>query len=114
MARAEGLRTGDVHQEENGEFPFLAEAFDKGGAHAGGDIPVNGPDVVARDILADFVEFNPMSLEHGVVLAGEMLVYEPVGDQADLPHLLHQFFDVEGHGYRLVGYRLSVVGGNSQ
>ena len=45
-----------------------------GDAGAGGDVPVNGADVVAGDVFADFLKFHALAFEYGVVAAGEDIV----------------------------------------
>ena len=44
--------------------------------HAGRDVPVDGANVVAGYVFADFVELHPATLEHRVVFAGEMFVHQ--------------------------------------
>ena len=94
---AEALAAGDVDEEEDGELALLAKAFDVGLAHAGGDVPIDGADVVAGLVGAGLVELDAAALEDGVVVAAEAFVEQTPGEDADPPHFLHQFFGVDLH-----------------
>jgi hypothetical protein len=57
-------------------------------AGAGGDVPVDGAHVVAREVLAHLHELDPLPLEHRVVLAAEARGHQPARAQLDAPHQL--------------------------
>ena len=91
-AGAEGLGAGDVDEEEDGEAALLGEALGLRGAGAGGDVPVDGADVVAGVVFADLLELEALAVERRAPVARQPLVHEAVGedaDGADLPHELH-------------------------
>ena len=99
VVAAELLGGADVDEEHDGEFAFFGKFFDVGLSGAGGDVPVDGADVVAGDIFADFVEFHAAAFEGGVVVAGEEVVDGVAGADLNAPNFFDEFFGVEGgHG----------------
>src|SRR4051794_37176759 len=72
-AGAEALAAAAVDGEQDRPLPFFDEAFDERVAHAGGNVPVDGSDVVARLVLADLLEGDAGALEDAVVLAAEQV-----------------------------------------
>ncbi len=94
QAGAEPLAVADVHGQNDGQFALLDEALDEGMAGAGGDVPVDGPHVVAGLVLADLVEGQAGPLEGAVVGAAEQALDDAAGPQlqaADLTqHLARQ------------------------
>ena len=88
LAGAEGPGGAGVDGEEDRQLPLLAEPLDERRAGPRGDVPVDGADVVARLILADFVELHAPAAEHALVLAGEEVVDRAVGDDLDPSDLL--------------------------
>ena len=97
-AGTEHLRSRDVDQEHDRQLALLREALDVRVSGAGRDIPVNGADVVAGDIGAHLIEFDAVPLEYRVVITGETIIDQPVGQEFDPADLLHQFLCVDGHG----------------
>ena len=88
---AEGPRGGDVDQQQDVEFPLLDELFDVGFSHAGGDVPVDGADIVVEGVLPDFVELDAASLEGAAVRAAGDLVDDPRRADLQQTYLLCQF-----------------------
>ena len=69
--RLEALMSTTQH---DGHFALLDKFLDVRRAGAGGDVPVDGADVVAGHIFAHLVELHALALEDGVVLPGEHVV----------------------------------------
>src|SRR5262249_21773797 len=68
---AEVVAAATVGDEQDGQLALLDEALDEGVAHAGGDVPVDGADVVAGLVFADLLESDAGALEDAVVFAAE-------------------------------------------
>ena len=77
--------------QQDGQLAFLDEALDEGMAHAGGDVPVDGADVVAGLILADLLEGDAAALEDGVIFAAEQVLDGPPGLQLQATNLTQHF-----------------------
>src|SRR5262249_12726028 len=77
----------EVDEEEDRQLALLDVFLDVRVAHARGDVPVDGADVVAELVLADFGELHPAPLEYGVVFPGHRLVDQAVGADLDPPDL---------------------------
>src|SRR5574341_895626 len=52
-------------------------------AHPGGDVPVDGPEVVALLIGADFGELESLAPKHRAVLAAEQGIHQRAGAELD-------------------------------
>ncbi len=90
----------EVHDEHDGQLPLLLEDLDEGVVEAGGDVPVDRPDVVAVLVLPHLGELHPAPLEDAVVFPGEDLVDDAPGLDLDLPDLLQQLSSVHSGGLR--------------
>src|SRR5207253_9303287 len=71
---AELVAAAAVDEEHDGQLALLDEALDEGVAHAGGDVPVDGADVVAGLIGADLLEGHARALENAVILTAEQVL----------------------------------------
>src|SRR5438093_17896 len=71
LFRAELMTAAAIDDEHHSQLAFLDKTFDERMAHARGDVPVDGADVVAGLIFADFLEGNAGALEDAVVLTTE-------------------------------------------
>ncbi len=87
-----------VHGKENGELTLLQEPLDIGGAEAGGDVPVDGTDVVARLVLAHFGELDAAPAKGARVLPGHDVADEVPGRDLDPPDLGGDLLGVHGTG----------------
>ena len=65
--------TGGAHIENDHHrhLPLFGELLDIGFPGAGGDIPVNGADLVSRSVGTHLLEVHPPSLEDALVLSGK-------------------------------------------
>jgi hypothetical protein len=104
---------GGVDEQPDGEFALFDVAFDVRLAGACGGVPINGADVVAFGVGAEFVEVHAASFEDTVVLAGEQVLDRIAGLQLQL---LEPSFEVVrlvvvafAHGFFL-GSSWSLVG----
>jgi hypothetical protein len=82
----------------DGQFAFLDELFDEGVIHPGGDIPVDGADIIAGLIFADLVKIHPLAFKDAMVMAGERLGDEAIGADFDLADSFEQFAGDHGTG----------------
>jgi hypothetical protein len=89
--RAELLAAADVDGQHHRQLAFLDEAFDERVPHAGGDVPVDGADVVAGLVFADFLEGDAGALEDAVVFAAEKVLDGPAGSQLQAADLAQEF-----------------------
>ena len=87
-----------VGHEEHGELALLEIALDVGRAEAGGDVPVDGADVVAGLVLAHFGELDPAAAERAGVLAGHDVAHEVAGGDLQPPHLARDLLRTHGTG----------------
>ena len=71
-------------------------------AHAGGDVPVDGADVVAGLIFADLLEGDAAALEDAVIFAAEQILDGPAGPELQAANLAKDF--AGKHEERLKGY----------
>src|SRR5262249_7409763 len=114
---AEGQAAGDIDGEDDGTFALLDVAFDEGLAHAGGDVPVDGADVVAGLVGADLLEGDAGALEDGVVLAAQQVLdgatgleleatdlAEDLAGQHDRTFLGRSLFPSRGRGRRSISH----------
>lgn len=85
-AAAVGEGGGDIDEEDDGQLTFFGELFDIGGAVAGGDVPIDGTDIVTGDVFADLLEFDTLAFEDGVVAAGEDILDGVTGADFDSPN----------------------------
>ena len=92
----EAARGAHVDQQQQGQLPLLVEALDEGGAEPGGDVPVDGPDVVAGEILPHLGELDPAAAEGAGVVARDEVPDQLPGRQLDPLDLPEQFR--RGHG----------------
>jgi hypothetical protein len=90
--RAEAPRRAHVEEEGDHQLALLHETLYIRSAHARGDVPVDGANVVAGLVFAHLVELHPLSLEHAVVFAGEDVVHHAARRDLDAPHF---FQDVD-------------------
>ena len=100
VAGSELPRSRDVHQKPNGQLALLVELFhERAPWNACRHVPVDGADVVARDVLADAVEIQPSAAEHRPVMAGQRVVDQAPAPDLDPANLLHdagQTFAIAG------------------
>ena len=83
LARTEFGAAGSIDHEEHGHFTFFDELFDVRRACSGGHVPVNGADVVAWHVLADFAEFHAVAFEGAVVSSGHHSVERAADGEFD-------------------------------
>src|SRR5205085_3627732 len=76
-----------VHEEQDGQLALLDVPLEERLAHAGGDVPVDGPDVVAGLVGADVGEGQAGALEGAVVLAAEQVLDGPAGAEVQAADL---------------------------
>ena len=87
VLRAELLRAGHVHHQQQREVALLDELLDVGRAHARRHVPVDRAHLVAGRVLAHLRELHPAPLEDGVVGAADPGLEDHPGadlDAADL------------------------------
>ena len=70
-----------IDQQHHGQLALLDVAFDEGMAHAGGDVPVDGANVVAGLIFADFLEGHAAALEDAAIFAAEQVLDGPASPE---------------------------------
>ncbi len=68
-----------VDHEHDCELALFGELFHKGHAEARGHIPIDRANLVARLILADFVEIHPAPLEDAVIIPRKNRLHQPAG-----------------------------------
>ena len=83
LAGTEFRAAGSIDHEEHGHFAFFDEFFDVRRACSGGHVPVNGADVVAWHVLADFAEFHAVAFEGAVVSSGHHSVERAANAEFD-------------------------------
>ena len=88
VLRAELLAAAAIDQQHHGQLAFLDVALDERMAHAGGDVPVDGADVVAGLVLADLLEGHAAALEDAVILAAEQVLDGPASTELKTADLL--------------------------
>ena len=91
--RAEVEGCAHIDQEHDRELTLLDVALDVRRADPGGDVPVDGPDIVARNVRANLVELHAAAFEHRHVGAGEDVGHLPPGGHLDALDLAN---DVRG------------------
>ena len=89
--RTEIAGTADVDHQHDGHFPFFGEFLDMGDSGTGGDIPVDCPDIVTRNIFADLVEVHAAAFENRLITAGKAVVDQPVGPHLNLTDFFQDF-----------------------
>jgi hypothetical protein len=87
-----------VHHEEHRKLTLLEVPFDVGRSQTSGDVPVNGPDVVPRLVLADLGELHPPAPERAGVLACNDVAHEVAGGDLEPPDLSHDLVGAHGTG----------------
>src|SRR5262249_36741230 len=85
--RAEALAAADIDDEQQRQLALLDEALDERMAHAGGDVPVDAADIVARLVLAHLFECYAAPLEDAAIGPAEQILDGPAGPQLQSPHL---------------------------
>src|SRR5206468_3676631 len=96
--RAELAAATAVEQQQDGQLALLDEALDERVAHAGGDVPVDGADVVAGLVLADLLKGDAGALEDAAVLAAEQVLDGAAGPELEAADLADDF--AGEHGWR--------------
>jgi hypothetical protein len=76
-AAPERERAGEVDRHDDRQLALLVESLDEGAADAGGDVPIDGADVIARYVLAHLGELQAVSAEGAPVGAREDLLDRP-------------------------------------
>jgi hypothetical protein len=87
VLRAELLRAGHVHHEQEGQVPLLDELLHVGRAHPRGDVPVDRAHLVARGVLPDLGELHAAALEDGVVGPADPGLEDHLRPDLDAPDL---------------------------
>ena len=87
---AEQAGPADVDQEDHRELALFLEDLHVRRAHAGRDVPVHVPHVVAVLVLADLAERHAAALEGRMVFTGEDLVRESLRLDLDLADALEE------------------------
>ena len=90
-ARTEDARSAQVHQEHEGQLPFLHIFFNERMVHARRDVPINGADFVAGLVFAHLLKIHALPLENAVVLAAQGLGDQTGGAQLDLADFFKDF-----------------------
>ena len=108
------LGARDVHHEENRQLSLFAVPLDVRDARAGGDVPVDGTDIIADGVRTHLVKLDALALERRMIIATQLVVDQLVGEDSDLPHLGHQLFDVNRHygtgtSFKILSMRPSAV-----
>src|SRR6266436_5977748 len=96
----ESLRAREIDHQHHRQLALLDVALDEGPAHSGGNVPVDRPDLVARQILSYFRELHSLALEYRAVLPGENGVDKSACPQLDQLYLAQ---DLGRHSHRLLG-----------
>ncbi|MPN01076.1 hypothetical protein SDC9_148276 [bioreactor metagenome] len=91
-------RTADIHNQHQGELPLFYKLLDERMVHPGGDIPVNGTDLVPGLILAHLVKVHSLALEHAVILSRQRFTDQAVGANFNLPDFLENLAWNHGTG----------------
>ncbi len=76
-------RGGRVDDELEGEVLFLAEEFDKEPIQPREDVPVDVPQVVARDVVAEVVELDRAAAAFAAAFAGHLAGEHFSGEQVE-------------------------------
>jgi hypothetical protein len=95
---AEAGGGAQIGHEEHRQLPLFEVALHVGGAQPRGDVPVDGPDVVARLILPHLGELDPAAPERAPVLAGHDVPHEVAGHDLQPPNLTRGFLRTHGTG----------------
>ena len=95
-AGAEVLGARYVGHQHQRELTLLDVALDVGLAESGGDLPVDGANVVARYVGANLVELDTPALEDRDVLAGQYVGDLSPGSDLDLANPLDDVFREQG------------------
>ncbi len=95
LSATEQVRGTDIDHEHDGHFALFDKFFDVRRAGAGGDVPVDGADVVAGHIFAHLVELHPAPLEGGMVLPRKHVVHGVFGGDLDSSDFFQKFFVVD-------------------
>ena len=95
---AEPAGGAPVHHEQHGELALLEVALDEGRAEPGGDVPVDGADVVAGLVLAHLGELHAAAAERARVFARDDVPHEVAGGDLEPPDLARDFLGRHGTG----------------
>src|SRR5262249_29609911 len=107
--RAELVAGALVHQQNDSQLPLLNVTLDKRVPHSGGDIPVNGTDVVAWLVFAVFLERISFSFEDVVVFATHHIVHGAASTNLEPANLANYL--PRKHG-RIIPDLLRLIEGN--
>jgi hypothetical protein len=89
--RAEAHRARHVDDQHDRQLAFLDVALDVRRAEPGGDVPVDGADLVTGHVRADFLELDAPALEDALGLAGEQVLDEMSTPDLEPPDLGQEF-----------------------
>ena len=95
---AKQSRAADVHHQHQRQFAFLDELLYERMVHPRRDVPIDGPDIISRLVLAHLVEVHPLALKDAMVLPGQRLAHQPVSPNLDLPDLFEDLAGNHGTG----------------
>lgn len=84
-------RPRDIYGENDGELAFFAEHLDEGLTRTCRDVPVNVPDIVSRDILADFLKLHASTAKCTAPITGKQGIDLATGVDMEAANLT-QFF----------------------
>jgi len=82
------LRGRHVSHQHQCQLPLFDVALDVGSTHPRGDIPIDGPHVVAGDVGAHLVELDATALEDRNVFTGQDIRDLPAGPDLNLTNAL--------------------------
>ena len=91
LLRAELVAAARIDEQDHRQLALLDESLDERMADAGGHVPVNGTDVVARLVLAHFFEGDAGALEDAVVLAAQQILDGPARPELQTADLADDF-----------------------
>ena len=85
-----------IHEKHDGELPLFDEALHIRVTHAGGYIPINGTNLIAGSVFANFIKLHPPTFEDTLVFSGKDVVNRFAGIDFDVTNFLCQFFGNQG------------------
>ena len=113
--RTEVRGGADIDHEQDREFAFFGEEFHMGFSGAGGDVPINGADVVAGNVVSNTIKIHAAALEDTGVAPGERIIDETIRADFHAPDAAEDFrsasFVLDAD--RRVGFRFDHGTGNS-
>jgi hypothetical protein len=89
-AAAEGLTRASIDGHDDSQLALLHEALHEGVAHARGDVPVNGANVVPRLVFANLLECDAGAFENTAVFPSQKVLDRATRSQLESADLTKQ------------------------